>query len=293
MTERLGLIPLRKKVGELEQVYFKVQKELSSTLLSVDPSDYKELKAISAQKRSNALIRRLNRYSIGWANEAVPQAYERGFKVARTKLEIIGAKEDENFNTNEHKFLITDDVDATIKDLVTANESIKVNVNMYLYLARKASQGLMQIQEFDVIDEGIVSEIIEDTIEQGKARGYASKRIHEYYRLKLLDGNFIDKAGRNWSLRVYSKMLARTRLRMAQTDAVKKTCDQYQNDLVQWSSHADSCPICAPHEGQIYSLSGKNANYPLLQAEPPLHPNCEHDLSPTSEVAIQYREQYA
>ena len=151
----------------------------------------------------------------------------------------------------------------------------------------------MQIQQFSVEDEGIISSIITDTIEAGRERAYASKRIYEYLRLKLLDGNFIDKAGRNYNLRSYSEMVARTRLRQAQTDAVLNTCEQYENDLVQWSRHANPCGSCAFHEGKIYSLSGRHSKYPLLPARPPLHPNCEHDLSPTSEMAIEMREAYA
>lgn len=292
MAEKTGLIPLRTKIAELEQVYYRTQKEIGATLLSVDPSNFKELNAIKAQDKIDALIRQLNRTSIRWAKEFVPIAYEKSYVIAKTKLEILGAMRDKSFNIKVHRFSIDDYTEKTMRDLVTANQSIKNNVRMYLYLARRASAGLMQIQSFSIADDEVISEIIMDTIEIGEARTYASKRIHEYLRLQLLDGKFISKAGRNYNLRDYSKMVARTRLRQAQTDAVKNTCNQHANDLVQWSRHANPCPDCAPYEGQIYSLTGKSTSYPLLPAEPPLHPNCEHDLSPTSEVAIEYREAY-
>lgn len=290
MPKRITLIPLKENVRELEQIYYKAQKEIGLALLSVDIANFRELEAIDAQERINALIRKLNRLSIKWVNKSIPQAYEKSYIIAKTSLEILGAERDKFFNMKIHRFNVDEYIEKTMKDLITANQSIKNNVRMYLYLARRASSGLMQIQSFGFADDEIISEIIMDTIELGEARGYASSRIYEHLRLKLLDGKFIDKAGRNYNLRDYSKMVARTRLRQAQTDAVKNTCRQYENDLVQWSRHANSCPICAPYEGQIYSLSGKNPRYPLLTAEPPLHPNCEHDISPTSEVAIEFRE---
>lgn len=292
MAEKTGLIPLRGKIAELEQIYYRAQKEIGTTLLSVDPSNFKELNATKAQNKIDVLIRQLNRASIRWTKESVPTAYEKSYVVAKTSLEILGAERDKSFDAKIHKISIDDYIEKTMKDFVTANQSIKNNVRMYLYLARRASAGLMQIQSFSMADDEIISEIIMDTIEMGEARTYASKRIHEYLRLQLLDGKFINKAGRNFNLRDYSKMVARTRLRQTQTDAVKNTCKEHVNDLVQWSRHANPCPDCAPYEGQIYSLTGKNASYPLLTAEPPLHPNCEHDLSPTSEVAIEYREAY-
>ncbi|GAG56952.1 unnamed protein product, partial [marine sediment metagenome] len=243
--------------------------------------------------RIDTLIKKLNRMSVRWVKESVPMAYRKSYVVAKTSLEILGAKKDVLFNPQKHRLSIEDYIERTMKDLVTANQSIKNNVNMYLYLARRASAGLMQIQQFGIDDEEVISSIITDTMAEGRERAYASKRIHEYLRLKLLDGKFIDKAGRNYNLRSYSEMVARTRLRQAQTDAVLNLCEQYENDLVQWSKHANPCADCAQYEGKIYSLSGKHPEYPLLPAKPPLHPRCEHDVSPTSEVAIEMREAYA
>lgn len=289
MPKRITLIPLKEKVKELEMIYYKAQKEIGLALLSVDPASFRELEAIKAQEKINMLIKKLNRASMKWAMESVPQAYEKSYVIARTKLEILGAEQGDFFSMKFHRIAVDDYIEETMKNLITANQSIKLNMNTYLYLARQASSGLMQLQHFNFEDEAIINEIIMDTIELGRERAYASTRIHEYLRLQLLDGKFISKAGRNYNLRDYSKMVARTRLRQAQTDAVKNTCKQYDNDLVQWSSHASPCPLCSPLEGRIFSISGSHVKYPLLTEEPPLHPNCEHDISPTSEVAIEFR----
>ncbi|MDY3751679.1 phage minor capsid protein, partial [Christensenella minuta] len=57
------------------------------------------------------------------------------------------------------------------------------------------------------------------------------------------------------------------------------------NDLVKMSSHFGSCPICAPYEGRVFSVSGTNPNYPSLYDTPwssayqNFHPHCRHILT--------------
>lgn len=105
---------------------------------------------------------------------------------------------------------------------------------------------------------------------------------------------FVDKAGRKWSLHTYGAMVLRTTSRQASNLAVL-TADPNQ-DLYQISSHATSCPLCAPYEGRVYSKSGTDPDFPPLAAAfgkvdaagPDtlantwlnIHPNCLHVLLP-------------
>lgn len=293
MAKNLGLIPLRQKVRELETVYGKVQEEIASQLFSVKIVDYSEIKAMKVQERIDDLIKKLNKMSIRWVKETVPMAYKESYIITKGNLDKLGARKDRFFNIQEHRFSIEDYIEKAMKDLVLANQSIKVNVNAYIYLARRASANLMELQAFGPGEEEVIASIIADALEEGKSRAYASTKIHQYLSTQLSGGNFIAIRGRNYNLQSYSKMIARTRLREAQTEAVKRTCAQYENDLVQVSEHGDPCDDCAAVEGKIYSLSGRHPTYPLFDISIPMHPNCEHDISPTSETAIGLREAYA
>lgn len=57
-------------------------------------------------------------------------------------------------------------------------------------------------------------------------------------------------------------------------------------DLVQMTQHFNSCAICMPYQGRVYSISGKNPDYPYLYDTPwsemfqNFHPNCRHLLNP-------------
>lgn len=92
---------------------------------------------------------------------------------------------------------------------------------------------------------------------------------------------FRDKAGRNWSLRSYTEMATRSTSGQAAIEGAVQRLQDNDYDLVIVSFHGDSCPLCAPWEGEILSLSGHSDEYPSLDeaiAEGLFHPNCGHSL---------------
>jgi len=82
------------------------------------------------------------------------------------------------------------------------------------------------------------------------------------------------------------------KLRQKQSEAVKNACEQYDNDLVEISSHGTECEVCREFEGKVFSISGKHPIYPKLKKWPPFCQNCGHSASPTSDIAIESRKNY-
>jgi hypothetical protein len=94
-----------------------------------------------------------------------------------------------------------------------------------------------------------------------------------------------DKLGREIHLDSYASMVARTTVREATNLGCLNEMEELDNDLVQFSSHASACPICAPIEGRVFSISGRDKRYPPLSSAfrsgyHTLHPNCLHVLTP-------------
>lgn len=135
------------------------------------------------------------------------------------------------------------------------------------------------------------------TVASMEARGVGfRKAVPEMVRELQQNGveAFVDKAGRKWSLHTYGNMVCRTTSRQAEIMAVL-TADP-DHDLYQISSHATTCPVCAPFEGRVYSRSGKDPDFPPLASafgkiDPDgpneltntwlnIHPNCLHVLLP-------------
>lgn len=289
MPERQGLIPLRDRVKQLGRIYGKASDDIARALLRFDIGDYQELKVMKTEEEIDRILRKLNRSVIKWSNGAIPDAYKKGHDVSVTRLEILGADRDEEFSPMTHKNAVGDWTDITIAGLLRTNMSIKPNVNTYLYLVKQANNSLMQIQEFDLRDEEIIAGLLDDAINEGASRGELESIIRVHFKRDLFEKKFIKINGRNYDMIKYARMVARTQMRTVQSQAVKNTCQQFNNDLIEISDHGTTTPICIPYEGNVYSISGSNPTYPYLDSWPPFHPNCEHSAAPTSEVALGFR----
>jgi len=289
MAKFFGLQPPRDQINELSSVYYKGQRAIIKTLLTIDVGNFHDYELIPKQKKIDAVIAKLNKFALYWSKKTMPSIYKNGYKASKSRLSSIGAKKDDGFNTETHQKTIDSFITSTVNDLIKANNSIKANVSLYIQLLKSASKSLMHIEEFDMRDEEFISGLLDDAIKKGKSRQAVKKLISDFYKSKLVEGNLININGRNYNLSKYAKMVARTRLRHIQSESVRNTCKQYNNDLVQISEHGTETEICEKYEGNIYSLSGDTPAYDKLEEEPPFHPNCMHSMSPTSEVAISLR----
>lgn len=98
-------------------------------------------------------------------------------------------------------------------------------------------------------------------------------------------GAFVDRAGRVWRLDSYAQMAIRSITAEAANMGLINQLRGMGRDLVQMSSHNAPCPICAPLEGRVYSITGKTKGYPKLETAysggyANIHPNCRHTLLP-------------
>jgi len=287
-----GRVPDRKRVNELKRYYGAMANILKNDLLMLDVETFKETKAISVQRKVEAITRRMNRFGIKWSNVAIPEAYNQAAKIARVSLDILGAKKDRDFDNKIHSQSIESGGDKTAEFLIKANNSIKINVDTYVYLMREAVKDAMQLQAFDLRDEEVIAKLLDDTIRAGGTRGDLQRLIRIHFKREIYAKKFINISGRNYNLTSYAETVARTRLRVIQSEAVKNTCTQYNNDLIEISNHGTDTPICLPYEGNIYSISGKHSHYPYLEMWPPFHPRCWHSAMPTSEAAIATRGEH-
>ena len=83
----------------------------------------------------------------------------------------------------------------------------------------------------------------------------------------------------------YAAMVARSTTAEVQNQASLLQSQEIAGDLVKMTTHAPTCPICYPLQGRVYSISGKNKDYPKLQVAysggyANIHPNCRHRVNP-------------
>lgn len=107
--------------------------------------------------------------------------------------------------------------------------------------------------------------------------------------------------GRQMQLDTYAELVSRTTTREATNTATSETCRQWGHDLVKFTTHYPTCAVCAPLQGRVFSISGKDKRFPALSSVPgfdqgfkTIHPNCRHVLVPTIEAlwTDEERERY-
>lgn len=111
---------------------------------------------------------------------------------------------------------------------------------------------------------------------EGKSRIEVTKAIVDDLLHESVTG-FVDNGGRRWTLQAYGKMVARTTTREAASAGTANRMDELNLSLVDISSHANPCDICAEYDGNTYALPGTEVEgYPTIDELPPFHPNCRH-----------------
>lgn len=284
------------RLPEIVQAFGAVQSEIRRELGALDVGEYSEVAAGRTRMRLFKSIDALNVFAARWSKGAIRSRYLDAQSTARTRLELIGAKRDRTFDKRRHARTIDQVRDAMLKDYMKATATMKMLVGSYLDNLRRHNASLLQVQEFDASGLGAFADeyigtLVANAIAHNQARGVVSRTIMAWLRKNLADGNYIQIGNRMYNVRAYSEMVARTRMMEASTEAVKEMCDEYENDLVVFSTHDNPCEDCAALEGEIFSISGDDTEYPALTSdvEPPLHPNCEHNLNPTSRIALSWR----
>lgn len=272
---------------ELNRLYSNANRELQSMLLGIDPASFNDNLRMRIEDKARMVITILNSGIYEWTNTYLKEAYRIGSARSRTALEILGKNPRHLLIKTERIF-----IDDTVELLIQRNNTIKKSVRDFLDVTALAARGIRsaQIQEWSYAEAAAdLDELMNEALIKQKSRGWLAAQILDYLRTMVSDGELININGKMWRMNKYSKMVARTTLRTAQSKATEDLCQQYDNDLVEISDHGTDCEICQPYEGRVFSINGKTPGYEILDEFPPWHPNCQHSATPTSEEAISVR----
>jgi hypothetical protein len=87
------------------------------------------------------------------------------------------------------------------------------------------------------------------------------------WQRRLIDeraGAFVDRAGRKWSLKSYTQMVARTTTREAVSMGTANRLLENGHDLVTISEHGNVEDECSDYEGKTFSMTGATEGYDVL-----------------------------
>ena len=270
----------------LERVYGAASREIRDELRAIDLLKFDNAQAEAIQRKVRRLTLALDLAAEEWADTDLAASYARGAARARVALEILGKKPRHQVTSQ-----LINMQDKALETLIEANISIRLTVDDFLqaFLAGAQTARSAQVQEFDrrkTLQK--FEELGEEAVAAEISRGELGRQIIDFLKRQIDEDGLILVKGKYWDARKYAKLVARTEIRKAQTEATKDSCRQYDNDLVWVAPHGTICDICMPLEDGdgVFSLSGKDPIYPPLPVEIPAHPNCQHSMSPTSHTAI-------
>ncbi|MCJ7587542.1 MAG: phage minor capsid protein [Candidatus Aminicenantes bacterium] len=281
------------KFMDLQRIYGAAGHELRTLLLSIDLSTFDGAKAEEIKHKAKRIVTYLNGVSGRWTRQTTKVAYEKAAEKAKAQLWKLGRRIPRGIMPARSGPGV---VEATADTaLLKATGSIMRTVEQFVSAALMGTvvaKGIIgAVQEFDYEDvEAEIADLAARAVKQELSSGTLKKQIMDRLRQLVGDENFIQIGERMYNLGAYARMVARTTIREAQTQATLDLCARYENDLVEVSYHGTDCDICLEYEGNTYSLSGNDPNFPILDEQPPFHPNCKHDILPTSEAEIRVRE---
>jgi len=286
MPKNFGLIADQPRTTQIGKLYKTASFLISEQLALIDPLKFSERQAATVTNRVNSIVKKLNTEAAKWSHNSVPESYKEAMATTRNILRILGAKKNILFENKAHTQAIDLDESQTILVYLEANASIRRTVETYINLMRYAATSIIQVEAWDLRDEEVIAGLLDDVIREGGSRQDLAGLIRQHFKQNFGEAQFININGRNYQMGKYAKMVARTRLRVVQSDAVKNMSAQYENDLIEISDHGTTSAVCIPFEGNVYSISGNTPGFEVLTEWPPFHPNCEHHAAPTSEAAI-------
>jgi len=279
----LGLYPDRKRVYQLMRIYEAASAKIYGLVFGIDAGNYSDAMANKIKREVTLEVHRLNLKAMMWSKVAIPEAYNQSKNFNKEIFEKVNMKPDPDYRKSIHQMTIDKAISTTENILIKANMSIIPQVKVYLSLIKNASKIIVRadIQELSVENKEVVNEIVTEGIDAEITLRKISGDVEAYLRFELKAGNFIRINGKNYNMKLYSKMVARTQMRITQSVATKNISKQFENDLVAWSDHFQRYrdEACAPYAGNTYSLSGDSKKFRKLPATPPTHPNCEHYLN--------------
>ncbi|MBA1336721.1 MAG: hypothetical protein HPY66_3156 [Firmicutes bacterium] len=236
-----------------EQAEREILDQLNRALLRGNKTEY----LAQMKKNIESILTDLRAGNRTWCEEAIPRVYSQGLYSADAMLKDAGVSVKTGFGAIHQEAA-----------QILAENTFQSLDHVAQVIGRRATD----------IYRSLALENI-----RGSVVGYDTwKQVAQRYREQLAEHGvtgFKDAANRNWNMRTYAEMVARTTTMEAHLQGTANRLVEQGHDLVKVSTHRGACEKCLPWQGKILSITGKTPGYPTLEeakAAGLFHPNCRH-----------------
>jgi hypothetical protein len=275
-----------KKVAELKKSLTKVEGKLRN--LAFDISSSNEISQLYWSRLSRKARKYYDEARVifaKWANSSIPIIYDESIRLQISRIKKMSfvprTPNGQPIRVSYYSF-VNNNTNKAIKSSVVKDSIMYFSTG--LDEGNKQLNRLMNLtQQLNLTDKQLRKSLDIGLRDKGTIQG-AKKQLQKDLMKKSLDGKFIkvvDKNGNsiNYTIDYYSEMVARTEIIASNSQATISMALEYQSDLIQVSSHNTTTPICQQYEGKTFSISGKDKEFPIADAVPAYHPNCQHSIS--------------
>lgn len=264
---------LNKYISEISMIAASLLNDLYKLIFSIDFStlDMKELGKV--EKKIDQLFLRKDKEFAKWVDRAMNAGYESGAIQAIIDLADAETREQAKklikLNSKTNKDILKILKQTTYNDLLKMTNNTKQRVKDML---SRVVMEVMKGREIGIAVSDFSKEIIRQLKEQA---------------MKEMDFAIIDRAGREWTVKAYSEMVARTKIRQAHLQGVETEALMRDANYGLISSHGTTCKLCMPWEGKIVKLRpDAPGDFPLLSDVKSIpgkssifHPRCSHHVN--------------
>lgn len=258
-----------KKLNVLLSFYKAATKQIIDELESA--TDFGRARRLAVLKNIDTILQKLDKNTSEWFKAEVERYYKEYSKDASEILKADGFPVTTTFSKIDEQAI------ATLSDDI---------MGYYREAFSGVKRSAMRMLNDSARDQ--VTALLAEGRISGDTRRAIADKIAGYLKEGLIA--LTDRGGRKWSLEAYANMLTRTMLVKTANQGLTNRLVDSGYDLVQVSEHAGTCDLCAPWQGKVLTLSGKNPNYKTVEDAESAglhHPNCRHRLLPYHEKLLE------
>ncbi|WP_027309351.1 phage minor capsid protein [Caloramator sp. ALD01] len=247
---------VEKQIQALVEIYRQGFIEVLKVLLQKEAKKQNTVFYKDQLKQIMQILNQIDKDAAKWIQEVIPQVYQDNYTQVLAYINKVGMQKD------------------------IRPEFAQIHQRAIDVIAQNMYDNLRQATQFagrkinDYYRQAAL-EVSAKKYSSGQTIKDMTKELQQKLLTQGLTG-FKDKLGREWRLDRYAEMVARTTTAEIASVATLNTCEEAGIDLVKMTTHYPTCEKCAPLQGKVFSISGKDKRYPKLEDRyrPPVHPNC-------------------
>src|SRR5579875_72931 len=280
------IIDRNKLIKDLDRAYMQMFDYLILQL-AFNPTDPKIIRDVEIMRQINYWLNELDKSMGKKLEKLLLDTFKQG--QAYHLLSVKEAKSwEQALRSASFNKIVRGKVEALFTD--TYNDILLATHNTRESVKKIVKDTVKKVAQYHSLKNTRYTEQTEQLVKELSKKGLSEKVTKEGFV------GIVDRAGRKWDLRTYSKMVITTKVNQGFIEGIRHESEETGFDLAVISDHGAE-DACSLWEGVVISMNGKTDGYPTYQdaraTNEVFHPNCEHTIHPIRNLDMLHDEDIA